>query len=272
MRLWLLTLSVFAVACTSDTFGGGDDSGSDVVDANAANDANDANVDVLDGGSTDAVVTTDAADASTIFSCANPPSGAVFCDDFDTQSTVATGWTSDFVHGNASLSFDTLHYVSPSRSVLVTSAPSDAGVAYATLFYQDSNVTHQTTSVRAAVRIHSIDATVTVPLLQLAFENSGSVAIAALNDNLVLTITTPANVASSTNLATYTTDDWYTVRLDFVDNVGSKVTAYINEVEILTTPVAFASAMLLDINLGLGASSSTMAMDVSVDDFLYRSY
>ena len=182
-------------------------------------------------------------DAST-FSCANPPTGTVFCDDFDTQSTVATGWTSEFVHGDGSISFDNDHYVSPSRSALVTTETGDAGLAYATLFYQDANVTHQTTSARAAVRIHSVDTTVTVPLLALAFEGSGGVAIAALSGNLVMTITTPANVTTSTTLAAYTTDTWYTVRLDFVTKLSEARSHPISTSSaILTESVSFTSAV-----------------------------
>jgi len=253
---------LFLFACSNDVFVANDDAG-----------VGDANVDVtpqLDVAVPDVNVP-ETSDAGDVFTCADPPSGNVFCDDFDTQSTVATGWTSTFVDGDADVVFDTVNSKSPPRSALFTTTPSEAGLSYVTLYYQDTAVTHTTTSVRAAARLHAIDTTVTVPLLQIQFEALGGAAIATSNGELVLTISTAAT-SSSIPLAPYALDVWHVLRIDFVSGAPSKVTAYVDDVALSSQSVTFASASILDINLGLAAPASNAAMSADFDDFEYRSY
>jgi concanavalin A-like lectin/glucanase superfamily protein len=208
------------------------------------------------------------------FSCSPAPLNTLLCTTFDTLSAsspdwTSAGWTAAFaLDGNNTI--DTTKAVTPPQSYLATTLADDAGssaTANADLYYQDISAGLLTTfTLRANVNITSVD-TSPVGLMAISYpgdQDAVAASIDALAGTFYLVVAPGMTTPTSFAMGSYTVGTWQLLALSF-DVVTSKVTAYINGVQVAVSTAALPMPASAERDVFLGIVNATRGATTKVD-------
>ncbi len=266
MRTFTL-LALLLTACSTDTF--------EALDGATTNDGGLTDSTEPDAPSVEASGDVISVDANPPFSCKAPPTGSIFCDDFDSVVLVNKGWTSEFISNGGSIVLDNTVSKSAPASMRSTIPAGGGAFVQASLFYEDQAATYQTMSARAVARVNSIDPSESIQLLHLSYGSTG--ALLTLYQQHVVLAYTDATVDggfATHDLGAFFTGQWFDFRLDMKPGPSAKIEATVSGVITTVTPQFPApSSGVRDVELGFsGVGSNSGEMSVNVDDFDYAGF
>jgi hypothetical protein len=285
--LLLLAIPFSLAACSSDSFTAPDDAGG--ADAAADSPVADAGADTLSDAVApppDAGGDAAAVDAGWVppapLVCANAPSDAIFCADFDTNGDPAAGWTSTFKI-NGDVTSDLANFYSSARAAKTAAFGNPP--SYGTLYKNSTDTTHVRFVLSFAFRVDNVDTAAGVRVGRFEyppdtgpFGSVGFDVVVGPGLSVALSVSTPSGDAgvstSSVNLGNYTKGAWHHVVLNVKTKAPVAVEASFDAAKQTFNPNIPGTGSSFgnrDIFLGARAvTSMASTATIQIDDVLLR--
>jgi hypothetical protein len=227
------------------------------------------------------------------FSCQPPPSGTIFCDDFESSSSACDTTDGVQAYGAATAQIDPTHSVSPTHSAAFAAPALDGGFdSYACTIIR--NVAASTLSVSFTVRVNSADQAQLVTVMSIGYGNL-LFEIALETGNLAFRVTDLASDGSTSTsdypLGAYQAGAWTGVRVDIAVSSPMHATVWLVQLapgELEPSPVSvvgWSQAFFKNLTVAAPTDSkrfgffglvrllrSTVATDFEIDNYLLRGF
>jgi len=212
--------------------------------------------------------------------CANAPSDAIFCADFDTSNDPSAGWSS-VLKLNGDVTIDPTNFNSSAhaaKAVANGNSPS-----YGILYKNTVDTTHERFVLSFAFRVGSVDTAATVRVGRFEYAASGPAAkvdfdvVVGPGPGVGLVLSTPTGDGGTFvdrfNVGIYQIGAWHHVTVDGKTNPFALVVAFDSAKQVIVPSSPVSNSVIGNRDIYFGASATTnmvSAATIQIDDVLLR--